>query len=215
MSSNDDRLQRSAREGDRNAAAELFEPYRERLIRMVTVRMDQRLRGKFDAVDVVQEAMLLCVERAPRFFNGELFPREQPSTFGWLRMVCKERLIDVQRKYLDAHMRDVSRERSGQTANTGGSVIGMLVDILVDRLSSPTRAARRQEQAARLWAGIEQLEEKDREVLILRHIEQLTGVEVGEVLGISRAAVSKRDLLAQRRLRAFLAEEDDPQWAGG
>ena len=209
----DEHLERLAREGDADAAAELFEQHREQLVRFITLRRDKSLRSKFDAIDVVQETLIDCVTKAAGFFNDRLFPEYRPSTYVWLRMVCQEKLIQTQRRYLETSKRDVSRERGGAAVDSCGSVVGQLVDFLVGRLTAPSSAARRTEDARRLWDGIERLPEADREFLVLRHIEGLTGPQVGEIMGVSKAMVSRRVLRATEQLRTLLTGDEDPDWA--
>ncbi len=175
--------------------------HREQLKRVVRCRMDRRLQGRVDPSDVVQEA---CMEAAKRYEN---FQQQSKMPFYlWLRFLTVQQLMIVHRQHLDAKMRSVRREVSLQATRIPAANVVMLADVLSGSLSSPSSAAARKEVQARLIAALDALDPKDREILTLRHFEQLNTVESALVLGISEGLASTRYGRAVRKLLAVLKE---------
>lgn len=192
-------LLRQAAGGDEGARGALLQRHRGRLRRMVAVRMDRRLAARVDPSDVVQEALA----DAARKLDGYL--RERPLPFyPWLRQLAGERLIQLHRRHVRARRRSVTREEAGLQLSDAS--ILELARRLIDYGSSPSAGLRRQEVQVRVRAALEALPERDREVLVLRHLEQLPPREIASVLGISEGAVYTRHLRALRKLRASLGE---------
>ncbi len=192
------RLLERVRRGDQAALAELFDRYRPRLRRMVELRLDARLAGRVSASDVLQEAYIDALKRVDHYF---LKP-DQPF-FGWLRLVVGQRLADVHREHM-AQKRDAGQEVSLDRGGVPAADSGYLAAGLIGHLSSPSHAARRNEAVARLEDGLARMDPVDREVLALRHFEELSNAEVAAVLGIQPAAASKRYVRALGRLREIL-----------
>lgn len=187
--------------GDEQALAELFSRHRERLWRMVRFRLDRRLSGRVDADDVLQEAYLDAANRVSHFADDS-----SSSFFVWLRMIVGQTLIDVHRRHLGAQMRDAGREIAAQAPRCSQTTTVCLAANLLGHLTSPTLAARRAEVTARLETTLDGMDPIDREVLALRHFEELTNSEVAEVLGIKQKAASIRYVRALRRLKDILAD---------
>ena len=196
----DDLLPR-AKDGDEQAVAELYSRHRQRLWRMVHFRLDQRLRGRVDADDILQEAYLEAVKRIRHFKDDTT-----TSFFVWLRMIVMQTLIDVHRRHLGAKMRDAGREVSITGSQYSQTTTLSLAVHLVGHLTSPTQAAVREEMFGRLESTIGDMDPIDREVLALRHFEELTNGEVAEVLGITQDAASIRYVRAIRRLKDILSQ---------
>jgi RNA polymerase sigma-70 factor (ECF subfamily) len=191
--------------GDQAALAELFARHKPRLRRMVEVRLDARLNGRVSPSDVLQEAYIDAVKRLRHFFD-----KPDESFFGWLRLVVGQRLADVHREHLGAAKRDAGQEVS---MNRGVPAAGSacLAGFLVGDFTSPSHVAQRAEALAAVEAALEQLEPLDREVLALRHFEELSNNEVAEALGIQRAAASKRYVRALARLREVFESLPGPR----
>jgi len=194
-------LLRHLKNGDEHALATLFAGSRERLLRMVEFRMDARLRGRVEAEDVLQEAYLDAAKRMHHFSEDT-----PTSFFIWLRMVVTQTLIDVHRRHLGAEKRDAGREIRMRGAAFSQTTSFSLAANLLGRFTSPTHAARREEQAERLRATLDGMDPIDREVLALRHFEELTNSETAAELGIQQKAASIRYVRALRRLKDILAE---------
>jgi RNA polymerase sigma-70 factor (ECF subfamily) len=183
------------------ALAEAFSEHRQRLARMVSFRLDPILAGRVDVDDVLQEAWIAAAERVPHFLENESL-----TLFVWLRLIVMQTLTDVQRRHLGAKMRDVFREASLNRAAVSGNTSISLVAKLMGTFTSPSHAAVRNETAQRLREALDSMDEIDREVLALRHFEELSNSEVAGVLGIQQKAASIRYVRALRRLKAILAD---------
>lgn len=184
--------------GDEQAFASVFADHRERLWRMVHFRLDRRLQGRVDADDVLQEAYLDAVKRLPHFADSQPM-----SFFVWLRLVVGQTLIDVHRRHLGAKMRDAEREESIQQQLSEGTSISLSFHLLA-HLTSPSQSAVRQELISLVEEALGGMSDTDREVLALRHFEELTNNEVAEVLGLERKAASIRYVRALARLKTVL-----------
>jgi RNA polymerase sigma-70 factor (ECF subfamily) len=185
------------RAGDQTALAELFDRHRPKLERMIRVRLDHRLAGRVSASDVLQEAYIDALKRLEHYFEKP----DQPF-FGWLRLVVGQRLADVRREHL-AQKRDAGKDVAIHPAGPGTDS-GCLAAFLVGHLSSPSGVAVKHEAFARLEQALEQMDPLDREVLTLRHFEELSNTETAELLGIQPPAASKRYVRALARLKEIL-----------
>jgi RNA polymerase sigma-70 factor (ECF subfamily) len=195
----DDLLQRVQR-GDPQALVALFTRYRDRLRRMVRLRLDRRLQGRLDPSDVLQDAYLDVAKRA-----GEYVANPSVPVFLWLRLITGQRLMALHRHHLGTQMRDAGQEVSLHRGALPQATSVSLAALLLGRLTSPTQAAQRAEMQIRLQEVINAMDPIDREVLTLRHFEELSNVETAQVLGIQKAAASNRYLRALKRLKDTLA----------
>ncbi len=175
--------------------AEAFYQHRDRLERIVDLRLDPLLSRRVDASDVLQEAFLEAQKRLSRYVDNPRVP-----VFVWLRGVTLDTLIRVHRRHL-AGMRDARREFSFQTPQVSSvSLSGWLVA----DLTSPSQAAIRDEMTKKVEEALDAMKEIDREVLILRHFEQLSNDEVAAIVGVGKSAASRRYTRAIKRLRETL-----------
>jgi RNA polymerase sigma-70 factor, ECF subfamily len=188
-----------ARSGDAQAIAELFDHYRERLRRMVSLRLDRRLQGRVDASDVLQEAYLDLARRAPEFLQQPNMP-----FFLWLRLLTGQRLLAFHRRHLGAKMRGADQEIALHKGAMPQAESASLAAQLLGKLTSPSLAAMRAEMRVRLQDALNAMDPIDREVLVLRHFEELSNNETAQVLGLQKAAASNRYVRALKRLRAIL-----------
>jgi RNA polymerase sigma-70 factor (ECF subfamily) len=186
--------------GDTPAWRGLVARYHDRLRRMVAVRLDPMLHSRLDPSDVLQEAYLDAFEQLPSYLAELRYP-----FFLWLRLVTGHRLAKVHRYHVGTQMRDAAREVSLFHGALPEASSAALAAQLLGRGEAPFDEAARAERRARVQDALNQLEPLDREVLSLRHFEQLTSAEAAEVLGISKAAASKRYLRAVAKLRAVLS----------
>lgn len=185
--------------GDRAALAELFEAYRPRLRRVAQFRLHPRLQGRIDADDVLQDVWLRAEQRIASFIS-----EASRSCFVWFRMLTTQALVDLHRRHLGAEKRDPRREYSIDGRWSAESTATSLNHHLAGRLSSPSSAAAKAESAAVLDRALEGLGDLDREVLVLRHFEELTNGETAQVLGVTEQAASMRYVRALDRLRHVL-----------
>jgi RNA polymerase sigma-70 factor, ECF subfamily len=189
-------LIRRAAEGDLEAMAALFTRHRDRLERVVSLRMDPRLQGRIDPADILQETYLEVSRRI-----GEYAQRPTVSAFVWLRSLATQKLVDLMRHHLGVKARAVGREFSIDNYAAPPASSASLAAELVGRLTSPSLAAIRAETRAQIEEALGRLDEVDREVLTLRHFEMMTNAEVAEALVLTPAAASMRYMRAIRRLK--------------
>jgi RNA polymerase sigma-70 factor (ECF subfamily) len=193
-----------AAQGDRGAWGELLAVHQERLVRVVAFRMDPRLRGRVDAADVVQDAFVEASAHREDYFRAQA---ASTPLFLWLRGVVSNKLLEVHRHHLGTRMRDAKREVAVDGAGkrwdeTAGAMYGQLTA----GLTRPSVAAVRGEMKVRLAEALDAMDPTDREVLALRHFEQLSNAEAAQVLGIAERAAAKRYLRALGRLKGILSE---------
>lgn len=187
--------------GGEEALANVFSLYEPRLERTVRFRLDQRLWRRVDPADVLQEAYLDAAQRLAGYVSDPNVP-----VFVWLRAVTEQTLINIHRRHLGAKIRDASLEVSLQRRPGPMATSVSLAARLVANLTSPSQAAIREEVHAELREAFDSMDPIDREVLALRHFEELTNNEVAEILGLQKAAASNRYVRALKRLKAILSK---------
>jgi RNA polymerase sigma-70 factor (ECF subfamily) len=195
-----ERVLRRAMNGDVQARAELLNLHRDRLKRMVAIRLDRRLAARVDASDIVQEAMRDAFERL-----SEYFADPQIAFYPWLRRIAWDRLMDVYRQHIAAEKRSVLKERAWIPDLSEESVME-LAQSLVTNSQNPGQQALRGEMEDRMLRALLDLKPQDREILVLRYMEQLDVAEIASVLGISQTAVTSRHLRAVQRLRRLVGD---------
>jgi RNA polymerase sigma-70 factor (ECF subfamily) len=195
-----DLLDRAA-EGNSGARTELLARHRGRLRQMVAVHIDKRLAARFDPSDVVQDALLEAARELPEYL------RQRPVPFyPWLRQLAWERLVDLHRRHIQAQKRSVQREEPQAFRLPDESALE-LADRLVARGGSPVAQVLRQEQRDGVRLALKRLGERDQQILVLRHLEQLSIAEIAAVLNIREGAVKTRLLRALLRFRNLLVED--------
>ncbi|MBA3482166.1 MAG: sigma-70 family RNA polymerase sigma factor [Pirellulales bacterium] len=186
--------------GDGAAWGALLTAHQDRLARMVAFRMDPRLRGRIDEADVVQDAFVEASAHREAYFRAPTAP-----LFLWLRGVVSNKLLQIHRHHLGAHMRDAKRELLLEGPRKWNDTTAALWVHLTGHLTSPSVAAVREENKTRLAEALDTMDPTDREVLTLRHFEQLTNAEAAQVVGIQERAAAKRYLRALERLKEILS----------
>ena len=197
----DDDLLRRLDLADERALVELFARHRERLRRMVRLRLDRRLQRRIDSSDVLQEAHLEVARRAREYLEQRTMP-----PYLWFRFLTSQALLALHRHHFGARKRDPAQEVSLRPQGPPQATSISLAEMLLGRLTSPTIAARRAEMQLRLQELLNTMEPLDREVVALRHFEELSNSEVAQVLGLSKTAASNRYLRAMERLKKMLEE---------
>jgi RNA polymerase sigma-70 factor (ECF subfamily) len=191
-------LLRRAAKGDDAALAALWERHA-RLRQMIRLRLDRRLQGRVDPSDVLQEAYLDLAARLPDY------ARERPMPgYLWLRLVAGQRLVQTHRQHLGAAMRDAGREVSLYQGALPQASSASLAAQLLGRFTTASQAAIRAEQQVQLQDVLNGMEPMDREILALRHFEELSNGESAQVLGLSKTAANNRYVRALGRLRDLL-----------
>jgi RNA polymerase sigma-70 factor (ECF subfamily) len=194
-------LLRLAAKGDQRCWGELLMRYSQRLRAMIALRLDQRLQGRIDPSDILQEAFVEASSRFPGYARQPTMP-----FYLWLRLITGQKLAELFRHHLGTRARDAGREVplfGGRVPQTSSAA---LATQLLGREPRPSEAAIQAEGAQRLQEALDSLEPLDREVLALRHFEMLSNGEVAQVLGIQVSAASKRYVRALRKLREVLTD---------
>lgn len=195
-----DALLRQASQGDDRARQQLLERHRDRLRRMVAVRLDQRMSARVDPSDVVQDALTRASQQL------DAYMRDRPLPFyPWLRHFAWDRLVELHRLHVMAQRRSVTREQRDDFLLSDPSAAA-LADALIASGTSPSRNLIRAELCARVRAALADLPPRDREVLVMRHLEQLSTAEVASILAITESAVMTRHTRALVRLRTRLCD---------
>jgi RNA polymerase sigma-70 factor (ECF subfamily) len=184
------------RGGEQSALAELFSLFRPQLRRMVELRLDPRLTARVSGSDVLQEAYVDALNRFEHYFK-----KPGASFYVWLRLIVSQRLIDLHRRHVGAQMRSAGQE---QTPAGAAATSLSLARHLIAQMDSPSTVVRQGELLGHVQTALESMDEIDREILTLRHFEELTNNEVAELLGLEKAATSNRYVRALGRLRAAL-----------
>lgn len=193
------------RTGGSDQLAEVFSRHEDRLQRMIRFRLDRRLYGRVDSADVLQEVWLDASKRVAEYVANPVVP-----VFIWLRQIAWQTIIDLHRRHLGAQKRSVANEVAlgaggGNQADTSLSIAARLAG----DLTSPSQAAMRDERMLQLRQALAEMDEIDREVLALRHFEELGNNEVAEILGIQKTAASNRYIRALKRLKDVLEQFPD------
>jgi len=195
------RLLSAAAQGDRDAFGKLLEQHRDRLRRMLDLRLDHRLQGRIDASDVIQETYLEASARLVEYLKNPTMP-----FFLWLRFLAGQKLVTLHRHHLGTHMRDAGRKVSLYRGWLPETSSAALAAQLLGHDPRPSEAAMRAEAKIRLEEALNSMDPVDREVLTLRHFEQLSLAETAQVLGLTESGASRRHLRAVKRLKEVLSQ---------
>jgi RNA polymerase sigma-70 factor (ECF subfamily) len=190
------RLLAQAGQGNPQALEELLARQRPQLLKFVDFHLERPLRTRIDPEDVVQEAQMEVVRRMDDFLERRPMPFHL-----WVRKTTYERLVNLRRRHLRRARRSVHRE----TALSDQSSL-LLAGPLVDRGPSPSEQLAAREFAERVGAAVAELEEPDREILLMRHAEELPYEEIACLLEVTAAAARKRYGRALIRLQKVLGE---------
>jgi RNA polymerase sigma-70 factor (ECF subfamily) len=187
--------------GDEQAFKRLFFRYRDRLKRMVRLRLSRRLQGRVDDSDILQEAYIEICKRLPKYAQAPEMP-----FFLWLRHMTGLKLIEVHRRHLGTQMRDADREVSLHRGGLPEADSVSLAAQLLGKLTTPSQAAIKAETRIYVQEALNRMDPIDREVLALKHFEQLSTSEIAKVLGMSKAGAGSRYLRALKRLKEVLSQ---------
>ncbi len=194
----------AARQGDQDAVNRLMERHRNSLRRLVQMRLDPKIQRRVDVSDVVQDTLLDANRRLEEYLRNPAMPFHL-----WLRNIARDRIIDSHRRHRASAKRSVDREQRLAIPKADDRSTMELAAQLCDPERTPAAEATMRELARRFEAALETLEDNDREVVIMRHFEQLSNQEVAQALGLSQPAASMRYLRALRRLRELLGENPE------
>ena len=198
-SSETNRLLQRAADGDPQTWGTLLTRHADRLRRMVAFRLDPRLQGRIDPSDVIQEAYLEASKHLADYLRNPSLP-----FFLWLRGIAGNKLRELHRTHLATQMRDAGREVSLYRGTLPETTSTALAAQLLGHGPQPSEAAVRAEIKIRLQEALNSMDPLDREVLALRHFEQLSPAETARLLGIKEKAAGMRYVRALRRLKEIL-----------
>lgn len=198
----DDQLLQNLRQDSGEQFASVFSAFKERLRRIIRFRLDYRLASRISDSDVIQECYVRAAKRLEKFLENPEYP-----FFVWLRMQANQQVADLHRKHLMAEKRDARREIDLQAKPEFSNQTSVqLAAHLVAQMTSPSKLVQRSEEIAALEESLNEMNEMDREVIALRHFEELSSQETAQVLNIDPAAASKRYVRALKRLKAIMTQ---------
>jgi RNA polymerase sigma-70 factor (ECF subfamily) len=197
-SSKTQELIQQAQGGDAAAVDELLARHREPVRRMIGLRLDRAVAPRVDASDIVQDVLLEASRRLGEYLRDPSMPFHL-----WLRCLAQDRVIDAHRRHRKAQRRSVDKEKRLHKEWADRSSMELAAQ-LIDRELTPATAALRHELEGRFQEVLEELGDDDREIILMRHFEQLSNQEVAQTLGVTEAAAGMRHLRALRRLKTLL-----------
>jgi RNA polymerase sigma-70 factor (ECF subfamily) len=193
----------AARAGDADAVNRLLEKHRGPVRRLVEMRLDRKVQQRVDVSDVVQDVMIEASGRLEKYLDDPVM-----AFHLWLRQIAWDRIIDTYRRHRVSAKRNMDREQPMSVpAGTDQSTMELAVQ-LCDPGLTPAAAATQREIASKVEAVIELLSDQDREIILMRHYEHLSNLEIAEVLDLNPPAASMRYLRALRRLRELLEQNE-------
>lgn len=194
-------LLQQAQDGDTSARQALLARHRERLRRMVELRLDRRMAARVDPSDVVQEALMDADRRLTEYLKKRPVP-----FYPWLRRLAWEHLVKVHDRHVLTRKRSVLREE-GRGASLSEGSTWQLAERLATTESTASQRLVREEMGTRVRAGLARLTAGDREVLVLRYLEQLSTADIAAELEIGEGAVKMRHRRALDRLCRYLKDD--------
>lgn len=198
-----DDLIRRAANGEQPALDELFSRHRQRLKQMIALRMDERLKARFDPSDVVQTALIKASARLSEYAREPQFP-----FYPWLRNLAWQELLRFHEQHMQRQKRTIHREEHTGVVLSSQSV-HQLAELVAASTAGPSTAVVLHEQRQRTREALEELPFRDREILELRYLEQLDNAEIAAVLDIDIGTVRVRHFRALRRLESLLSTDAD------
>ena len=199
-SASDKELMQKIRGGNEEALGRAFTEFGDRLRRIVRFRLDYRLAGRVAESDVIQETYLAAAKRLDHLENYQEMP-----LFLWLRLLVSQKLTDLHRVHLKAEKRDVRREVALMTGPSAHTSVAIAAN-LIGAKTGASALLEKAEQIEELEKVLNKMDETDREVIALRHFEELSNIETARVLDIAPTAASKRYVRAMARLAELMSE---------
>ncbi len=198
-----------AKGGDADAINQLMDRHRNSLRQLIRMRLDKKIQNRVDVSDVIQDVLIEANRRLDNYMNDPVMPFHL-----WLRQIAKDRIIDAHRRHRVSARRSVDREQSMAAPRGYDQSSIELAGLLGDTNLTPAAAVMQAEMARRVEDAISELDEKDCEIIIMRHYEHLTNQEIGKLLDLTEPAASMRYLRAIRRLKAVLQKKDNDSSSG-
>jgi RNA polymerase sigma-70 factor (ECF subfamily) len=197
----------NAKGGNSEAVGQLLDRHRDSLRRMIQVRMDQKLGRRMDVSDIIQDVMIEANRRLKDYFENPVMPFHL-----WIRQIAKDRMIDAHRRHRVSAKRSIDREQPMFSPGTADHSTIELAVQLCDPSLTPAAAATQREIAAQVELAVGELDDNDREIILMRHYEMMSNQDIAQALELSEPAASMRYLRALRRLRTIIDKKIE---AGG
>ena len=189
----------NVRGGAPRAIDELMDRHRDSLRRMIQLRLDQRLNQRMDVSDVIQDVLVEANRRLQDYLANPVIPFHL-----WIRQIAKDRIIDAHRRHRVSAKRSIDREQPQPGKGPPDQSTIELANQFRDGALTPAAAAAQKELAAQIESAVHLLRDNDREIILMRHYEQLDNQEIAQALGLSEPAASMRYLRALKRLREII-----------
>ena len=190
-----------AKDGDESAVNQLMDRHRNSLRQLIRMRLDHKIQKRVDVSDVVQDVLVEANRRLQRYLSDPIMPFHL-----WLRQIAKDRIIDAHRRHRVSAKRSVDREQQLVAPRGYDQSSIQLASMLRDGRLTPAAAALQKEMARKVEQSISKLDEKDCEIIVMRHYEHLTNQEIGQILDLSEPAASMRYLRAIKRLKQVMQD---------
>lgn len=187
--------------------ARRFEEYSGRLGRSVKLRLDPRLAKRFSVRDVLQDTYLIAQERIAAYVR-----KPQMPLFVWLRFLALQQVKTLYRKNVKTQKNDLSKEVPLVDSKASSPGAGVVVPA---DAKSPSRVAMDAERVDRFREAIERMSPADRELILLRHFEDLSWAEIAHIIHIEEGAARQRHARAMVRFREalrFVVQERSAFW---
>ena len=186
---------------DLNWLAETFQDNRERLRRVAQLKINPMLLRRLTVEDLLQEVFLAASKRLESLRRNDDIP-----PFVKFRTILIQTITDLERKYLASQKRDVFKEVEMDRPRDDDSAVTARWNILADSITSPRSRLAQAEKHYLLRKALADMPETDREILELRHFEELSNLECAAALGIEAKAASIRYVRALKRFQEKLSE---------
>jgi len=192
-------LLNNVRDGQAVAVEELMDRHRNSLRRMIQLRLDQRLMQRMDVSDVIQDVLIEANRRLSDYLKNPVIPFHL-----WIRQIAKDRIIDAHRRHRVSAKRSIDREQPQPGKGPFDQSTIELANQFRDQALTPAAAATQRELASQIESAVQMLRDNDREIILMRHYEQLDNQEIAQSLGLTEPAASMRYLRALKRLREII-----------
>lgn len=192
------------RDGEPVAVDQLLDRHRDSLRRMIQLRLDQRIMQRVDVSDVIQDVLIEANRRLTDYLANPVIPFHL-----WIRQIAKDRIIDAHRRHRVSAKRSIDREQPQPGKGPPDQSTMELANQFRDAALTPAAAATQRELAQQIEAAVHQLKDQDREIILMRHYEQLNNQDIATALGLTEPAASMRYLRALKRLREIIESQPE------
>lgn len=191
----------SAKKGDQGAYEAFMARYFDKVLRIVRIRLGQRLRGRQDSMDIAQDAMIRVIQGIQGFE-----PRSEGALVQWISKLVENQIRDAA-DFHGAQKRRISQEVPLQSDESRHNMLSRIVDL---SQKTPSQILSLKEEIQKLEGALEQLGER-KEVVLMRNYAGLTFKEIGDELEISEDAARMQYIRAMDKLTDIIAGEENEE----